>query len=173
MKIIRNLKIKIIILLPILIPIVIYIIVVAEARISTVLEWNKVKNDYEIINEIVINYYNENKYNKDIITYNEENDKLISIDLDILKNKFRTLNNNEILSLNNVKQYLRKNAKEYYDYSVYVLITDYYIRYFSFSEKGLYEVIYYKNKPKNKEISENNLKHLTGNWYQTIYIHLR
>ena len=70
-----------------------------------------------------------------------------------------------------VRQYLIKNARKYYDNSIHVLITDNYIRYFSYSEKGLYEVIYYMNKPNNKEISENNLEHLTGNWYQTIYIH--
>ena len=147
--------------------IIIVLIYYGIPKIDTLSKWKVVKNDFENINQIASNYFSENKDNELIIKHSENANDFISMDLD----SFSVITKSEKGITQNIKKYFKENAKIYYGNSIRVIMTDNYTRYFTYTEKGMYEVIYYKNKPNFNELLARSLEHLTEGWYQTVYIH--
>ena len=159
-------KLSIILLSPLILLLLIVILSNVQNRITTVSEWLKVKNDFEIVNEIVINYYDENKDNKNIVKNSSyRNEKYIYIEFKEFE-KIRLLSNEELRSLNEIEKYYKQVSKLKYD-EMCVYITKDYIAYNVSSEIKFYEIVFFRNKINSSLISERDLEHIIGNWYKT------
>ena len=164
-------KLSIILLSPLILLLLIVILSNVQNRITTVSEWLKVKNDFEIVNEIVINYYDENKDNKNIVKNSSyRNEKYIYIEFKEFE-KIRLLSNEELRSLNEIEKYYKQVSK-LKDDEMCVYITKDYIAYNVSSDVKFYEIVFFRNKINRNKInssliSERDLEHIIGNWYKT------
>lgn len=131
--------------------IAIYLFFFVGGKISTAIEWNKIKGDYEVINERILEYKN----NVCQINDCERNNYIDSIYLDKESEKIK-FNKNEIKSIDKIKKY--------YSYQEEVYIYNNYIEYRD--ESGRFQIIYSINKKKPVVIGADSIEYLGNNWYK-------
>lgn len=152
---------KVAMMLPlILIPISVVGLLLVD-KVQMLSRWNKVKDDYELVNKFVIDYY-ENNCSKECYIYLNELYDSDKIDLSI--------------AIDNISNYQMKLNYHHQGLS-YIKINSDYVKYISHIDaRPDFFIIYSRN---GKSYSEHHLdcyynecnSHITGRWYQNNYEH--
>ena len=124
-------------------------------KVERVAEWNKIKEDYEIINNIAI------KYDEHTSLYFGENYTSL-IDYDFSKKDENGNYEKTIIDLNEEEKNALKNIANFYSGQEGICIREYDIDYTDNGAVGTCIVKYVKNK---RKVDLKGFKHLTGNWY--------
>lgn len=140
-------KTLIISLIPIFILIINIFVNNINSKIERINKWNNIKNDYELINDKVIKYYNDN------------------CNLECSENKSIVLTfssmSNDIESTDEEKKAIEK-IKNYYRNQDFVRIEETQINYTD--DSGYFVIIYSRNN-KRPKLNNRSIKHIKGNWY--------
>ena len=124
-------------------------------KVERVAEWNKIKEDYEIINNIAI------KYDEHTSLYFGENYTSL-IDYDFSKKDENGNYEKTIIDLNEEEKNALKNIANFYPGQEGICIRENDIDYTDNDAVGACIVKYVKNK---KNVDLKGFKHLTGKWY--------
>lgn len=159
---------KIVIMLPfVLIPISIVGLLFIN-KIQVLSSWNKVKDDYELVNKFVIDYYENNCSEECYIYFNG--------DYNWLNGVYDSDKDDLSVAINNISNYQMKLNYHHQGLS-YIKINSDYVKYISHIDAHPDFFILYSRNGKN--YSEHHLdcyynecnSHITGRWYQNDYEH--
>ena len=126
-----------------------------ESRIIKIEKWNKIKGDYETLNNIAIEFYNNNA-NKPIFIYFGENYSSLIV------HDFTTKDEKIITDLSQEEKNAMRNIVNFYPRQEVIHISEDYIEYLDADMAGACRVTYVIKKEK-KYLKD--FTHLTGNWY--------
>ena len=163
---------KLLIITPFILVSILIVGTLSYNRITMLSSWNKVKNDYELINKFIIDYY-DSKCEEECNIYFDE--------------KYNWLNNSHFVdkldinddlknAIDNISNY-QKNLNYHHQGLSYIKINSNQIKYISYIEAHpQFFVVYSRN---GKNLSEYHFdctynecnSHLTGKWYQNNYEH--
>ena len=163
----------------IIIPFILILIIVSYSllayKIEILYNWNKIKNDYELINSFVIDYYNNNCENECYIYFDKKyewfDDNSYYVDKLDLNNDLRN-------AIKNISEYQKKLNYPKQGLS-YIKINSNQVRYISYIDaRPPFFVIYSRT---GENLSEYHFdcyynecnSHLTDKWYQNYYEHQR
>lgn len=148
-----------------IVPIILFLL---RIKIETLMEWNKIRYDYEIINNIVIEYYDENS---DILVddrrymafrYDESYSFLITEEYIKTKQKEKPEMKKFKIDLTAEQQASLKNIANFYPQQEVIFINDSRVDYSDEMVTGAHIVMYVRKKYK---VDLDGFTHLTGNWY--------
>ena len=164
-------KVVIFSLLVIFSPVIFLVVCFFIARVEQLMEWNKIKNDYKVITDIVIEYYDENsdilasdkKYM--VFEYDESYSFLIAEEYVKSKQKGEYEKKKFKINLTKQQQISLKNIANFYPQQEEIYVSDSEVTYHDEMVTGACRVTYVRNIIKKDKIDLDGFTHLTGRWY--------
>lgn len=152
-------------------PVIILGVCFLRARIEQLIEWNKIKKDYEIITNIVIKYYDKNsdilKENRKYMSfeYDESYSFLIAEEYVKTNQKGKYENKKFKIDLTKEQQTSLKNIANFYPQQEVISVSDSDVTYHDEMVTGACRVTYVRNIIKKDKVDLDGFTHLTGRWY--------